>query len=47
MERPTSVTILVFLAALLAFLNAIAMLRFLGFLPSGNVMSSVGVRCHS
>lgn len=33
MERPTSVTILVFLAALLAFLNAIAMLRFLGFLP--------------
>lgn len=33
MERPTSVTILVFLAVLLAFLNAIAMLRFLGFLP--------------
>lgn len=33
MDRPVGVTILAFLAVLLAFLNAIAMLRFLGFLP--------------
>ncbi|WP_440948593.1 hypothetical protein ACSAZL_10395 [Methanosarcina sp. T3] len=33
MERPVGVTILTFLAVLLAFLNGIAMLRFLGFLP--------------
>ncbi len=47
MDRPVGVTILAFLAVLLAFLNAIAMLRFLGFLSYGNVTSSVGVRCHS
>ena len=33
MERPIGVTILTFVAVLLAFLNGIAMLRFLGFLP--------------
>jgi hypothetical protein len=33
MDRPIGVTILTFVAVLLAFLNAIAMLRFLGFLP--------------
>lgn len=34
MDRPIGVTILTFMAVLLAFINAIAMLRFLGFLPS-------------
>ena len=33
MERPIGVTILTFVAVVLAFLNAIVMLRFLGFLP--------------
>lgn len=33
MDRPIGVTILTFFAVLLAFLNAIVMLRFLGFLP--------------
>ena len=33
MERPIGVTILAFIAVILAFLNAIVMLRFLGFLP--------------
>ena len=33
MERPIGVTILTFVAVLLAFLNAIVMLRFLGLLP--------------
>lgn len=33
MERPVGVTILAFVAIVLAFLNAIVMLRFLGFLP--------------
>lgn len=33
MERPIGVTILAFVAIVLAFLNAIVMLRFLGFLP--------------
>jgi len=33
MNRPIGVTILTFVAVLLAFLNAIVMLRFLGFLP--------------
>ncbi len=33
MDRPIGVTILTFAAVLLAFLNAIVMLRFLGFLP--------------
>jgi hypothetical protein len=33
MERPVGVTILTFVAVVLAFLNAIVMLRFLGFLP--------------
>lgn len=33
MERPIGVTILAFVAVFLAFLNAIVMLRFLGFLP--------------
>jgi hypothetical protein len=33
MDRPIGVTILTFVAVLLAFLNAIVMLRFLGFLP--------------
>jgi len=34
MGRPIGVTILAFFAVLLAFLNAIAALRFLGFLPT-------------
>lgn len=34
MGRPIGVTILAFFAVFLAFLNAIAALRFLGFLPS-------------
>jgi hypothetical protein len=33
MDRPIGVTILTFVAVLLAFINAIAMFRFLGFLP--------------
>lgn len=33
MKRPIGVTILAIVAVLLAFLNAIVMLRFLGFLP--------------
>ncbi|MDW5551218.1 hypothetical protein [Methanosarcina sp.] len=33
MERPIGVTILAFVAIVLAFLNVIVMLRFLGFLP--------------
>jgi hypothetical protein len=33
MDRPIGVTILAILAVVLAFINAIAMLRFLGFLP--------------
>jgi hypothetical protein len=33
MDRPIGVTILAGLAVLLAFINAIAMIRFLGFLP--------------
>lgn len=33
MERPIGVTILTLVAVLLAFLNAIVMLRFLGLLP--------------
>lgn len=33
MDRPIGVTILAALAVLLAFINAIVMLRFLGFLP--------------
>jgi len=33
MERPIGVTILTFVAVLLAFINGIVMLRFLGFLP--------------
>ena len=33
MERPIGVTILTFVTVLLAFLNAIVMLRFLGLLP--------------
>ncbi|KKH46627.1 hypothetical protein [Methanosarcina sp. 1.H.A.2.2] len=33
MERPIGVTILTFVAVILAFLNGIVMLRFLGFLP--------------
>lgn len=33
MDRPIGVTILTFVAVFLAFINAIAMLRFLGFLP--------------
>ncbi|RXA18453.1 hypothetical protein EQO05_10690 [Methanosarcina sp. MSH10X1] len=38
MDRPIGVTILTFVAVLLAFINAIAMLRFLGFLPSLGVL---------
>jgi len=33
MDRPIGVTILTFVAVMLAFLNAIVMFRFLGFLP--------------
>lgn len=33
MERPVGITILAFVAIVLAFLNGIVMLRFLGFLP--------------
>jgi hypothetical protein len=33
MDRPIGVTILTFVAVLLAFINGIVMLRFLGFLP--------------
>lgn len=38
MDRPIGVTILTFMAVLLAFINSIAMLRFLGFLPSLGVL---------
>jgi hypothetical protein len=38
MDRPIGVTILTFVAVLLAFINSIAMLRFLGFLPSLGVL---------
>ncbi|WP_048140141.1 hypothetical protein [Methanosarcina horonobensis] len=38
MDRPIGVTILTALAVVLAFINAIAMLRFLGFLPSLGVL---------
>lgn len=33
MKRPVGVTILAFVAVVLAFLDAIVMLRFLGFIP--------------
>ena len=41
MERPIGITILTFVAVFLAFLNAIVMLRFLGFLP---FLGPIGVR---
>ena len=41
MERPIGITILTFVAVFLAFLNAMVMLRFLGFLP---FLEPIGVR---
>ena len=40
MDRPVGVTILAAVAVLLAFINAIAMLRFLGFLPNLGPLTS-------
>ncbi|AYK16068.1 MAG: hypothetical protein GX302_05085 [Methanosarcina flavescens] len=42
MDRPIGVTIIMFMAVLLAFINAITMLRFLGFLPY--LGTTVGIR---
>lgn len=41
MERPIGITILTFVAVVLAFLNAILMLRFLGLLP---FLGPIGIR---
>ncbi|MDR7665996.1 hypothetical protein RG963_09470 [Methanosarcina sp. Z-7115] len=41
MERPIGITILTFVAVVLAFLNAIVMLRFLGLLP---FLGPIGIR---